>query len=115
MAGVTIMLYFKNTAGEVFAYESKEDRALFGSEFLIAMTDSEAITHLNATSPPPPSRERIEAIRLRAYADPLTGSDRLFSESTRMQIMGETGYEEVRTMAIARFEEIQAQYPWPSK
>lgn len=105
------MLYFKSPTGEVFAYESKEDRALFGSESLIAMTDSEAIAHLNATSPPP-SRERIEAIRLRAYADPLTGSDRLFSESMRMQIMGEEGHEDVRARAIARFEEIQAQYPW---
>lgn len=105
------MLYFKNTAGEVFAYESKEDRALFGSEFLIAMTDSEAIAHLNATSPPP-SRERMEAMRLRAYANPLTGSDRLFSESKRMQIMGEEGHEDVLARAIARFEEIQAQYPW---
>ena len=106
------MLYFKNTAGEVFAYESKEDRALFGSEFLIAMTDSEATAHLNATSPPPPSRERMEAMRLRAYANPLTGSDRLFSESKRMQIMGEEGHEDVLARAIARFEEIQAQYPW---
>lgn len=105
------MLYFKNPTGEVFAYESKEDRALFGPESLIAMTDSEAIAHLNATSPPP-SRERIEAIRLRAYANPLTGSDRLFSESMRMQIMGEEGHEDVRARAIARFEEIQAQYPW---
>jgi len=105
------MLYFKSPTGEVFAYESKEDRALFGSESLIAMTDSEVIAHLNATSPPP-SRERIEAIRLRAYADPLTGSDRLFSESMRMQIMGEEGYEDVRARAIARFEEIQAQHPW---
>lgn len=105
------MLYFKSPAGEVFAYESKEDRALFGPESLIAMTDSEAIAHLNVTSPPP-SRERIEAIRLRAYADPSTGSDRLFSESMRMQIMGEEGHEDVRARAIARFVEIQAQYPW---
>lgn len=106
------MIYYKSKTGEVFAYESKEDCALFGSESLIAMTDSEAIAHLNATSPPPPSRERIEAIRLRAYADPLTGSDRLFSEYMRMQIMGEEGHEDVRARAIARFEEIQAQYPW---
>lgn len=111
MAGVTIMLYFKSPTGEVFAYESKEDRDLFGPESLIAMTDSEAIAQLNATSPPP-SREGIEAIRLRAYANPLTGSDRLFSESKRMQIMGEEGHEDVLARAIARFEEIQAQYPW---
>lgn len=59
--------------------------------------------------------EDIDRLRIIAYADPLTGSDRLFSESTRMQIMGENGHEEVRARAIDRFEEIQAKYPWPSK
>lgn len=108
------MLYFKSPAGEVFAYESQEDRAEFGAEDLIAMTDSEAVAHLKATSPLP-SRERIEAIRLRAYADPLTGSDRLFAQSTRMEVMGEPGHGDVRAQAIARFTEIQAQHPWPAK
>jgi len=67
---------------------------------------------------PPPRQitsQEIENIRRREYADPILGSDRMFSESTRMQIMGETGYEEVRARAIARFEEIKAKYPWPSK
>lgn len=63
----------------------------------------------------PLSASDIERYRLRSYADPLTGSDRLFSESLRMQIMGESGHEEVRARAIARFGEIQTQYPWPSK
>lgn len=70
---------------------------------------------VNSPDPEPLSAIKIEAMRLRAYADPLTGSDRLFSESTRMKIMGENGHEEVRARAIARFEEIQAQYPWPVK
>jgi len=61
------------------------------------------------------NREEIESARLRAYADPLAGSDRLFSEAMRMQIMGEAGYQDVRSKAISRFEEIQAQYPWPSE
>lgn len=67
--------------------------------------------------PPPPAltRDEVESLRLRSYADPLAGSDRLFSESTRMQIMNESGFEEVLGRAIARFEEIQAQYPWPAK
>lgn len=63
----------------------------------------------------PATHKEVEADRLLEYADPLTGSDRLFSESMRMQIMGEAGHEEVRARAIARFEEIQAKYPWPSK
>lgn len=63
----------------------------------------------------PLTRDEIEALRIRSYANPITGSDRLFSESTRMQIMGEDGHEEVKDRAIARFEEIQSQYPWPAK
>lgn len=63
----------------------------------------------------PLTHEEVEALRLQSYANPLTGSDRLFSESTRMQIMGESGFEDVRDRAISRFEEIQAQHPWPSK
>lgn len=63
----------------------------------------------------PKTRDEIEASRKRAYADPLTGCDAMFAESSRMDVMGEPGFEEVHTRAIARFEEIQAQYPWPAK
>ena len=62
----------------------------------------------------PRTQEEIEALRLRAYAEPITGSDRFFSEAQRMQIMGEDGWEVVRATAIARFGEIQNEYPWPS-
>lgn len=106
------MKYFKESkTGEVYAYETEAERKEWGSPELVKMTKAEIEAHLN---PPNPSltREQIEALRLRAYADPLTGSDRLFSESMRRQIMGEEGHEDVRARAIARFEEIQAQYPW---
>lgn len=62
-----------------------------------------------------PTTEHIERMRLTAYADPELGSDRYFAEASRMEVMGEIGFEEVRARAIARFEEIQAQYPWPAK
>jgi len=71
----------------------------------ITATDPESI---------PPTREQIEALRLRSYADPLTGSDRYFAEAQRMQVMNEPGWESVRAAGVARFEEIQAQYPWHS-
>ncbi|WLH08655.1 hypothetical protein [Pseudomonas lurida] len=61
-----------------------------------------------------PTREQMEALRLRAYADPLTGSDRYFSEAQRMQVMGEEGWEEVRAAGVVRFEAIQRLYPWSS-
>ena len=75
---------------------------------------------LTSVEPPAPepvtvprTQEEIEALRLRAYAEPITGSDRYFAEAQRMQIMGEEGWEAVRDAAIARFEEIQVEYPWP--
>lgn len=69
--------------------------------------------------PPPPApltREQIEALRLRAYANPLTGSDRHFAEAARLQAMG-AAQEEIdaaKAAGAARYAEIQAQYPWPA-
>jgi hypothetical protein len=60
----------------------------------------------------PLTREQIEARRLRAYAEPLTGSDRYFAEAQRMQIMGEEGWEAVCASGVARYEAIQTLYPW---
>lgn len=56
--------------------------------------------------------EQIEAMRLRAYADPFTGSDRYFAEASRMKAMGEEGWESVRNQGVVRYQEIQAEYPW---
>lgn len=64
--------------------------------------------------PAPPIREVVEASRLRAYADPLTGSDRYFAEASRMQFMNEPNWEGVRDSGVARYEQIQAQFPWKS-
>ena len=66
-----------------------------------------------ALEPPPLSKEEVEANRVRAYAHPVTGTDRLFSEVLRMQTMGEADWEAVRDKAIGRFNEIQALLPWP--
>ena len=62
-----------------------------------------------------PSVEVIERQRLMAYADIETGSDRYFSEATRMQAMNEPGWEAIREKAVIRFHEIQALYPWPEE
>lgn len=59
------------------------------------------------------SRDEVESLRKAAYANEFTGSDRLFAEAQRMQLMSEAGWESVRDAAIARFEEIKAEYPWP--
>jgi len=64
---------------------------------------------------PQRTRSDVEIARKSAYANPHTGSDRLFSEAQRMQLMGETGWEAVRDQAVARFEEIKTQHPWPAE
>lgn len=68
--------------------------------------------------PPPPApltTTEIEQLRLRAYADPITGSDRYFAEAARLQAMGGTDdeIEAARAAGSARYAEIQAAYPWP--
>ncbi|MFS2095318.1 hypothetical protein ACCC96_20165 [Pseudomonas sp. Pseusp11] len=62
--------------------------------------------------PPVYTREEVEALRLRAYGDPITGSDRFFAEAQRMEAMGETGWEGIRANGVRRFYEIQQEFPW---
>lgn len=66
------------------------------------------------TPDPPPTRGQVEASRLRAYAEPITGSDRYFAEAQRETLLGNTeAAEAAKTLGMARFAEIQAQLPWP--
>lgn len=69
-----------------------------------------------APPPPPPlSRELIEALRLRAYADPITGSDRYFAEAQRETMRGNVAAaDEANANGLARFSDIQNTYPWPA-
>ena len=107
------MIYYKNpVTGEVFAYESAEDRDTFGDPSLVSMTESEVEVHLNPPRPPL-TRGQVERLRLLAYADPLSGCDRYFAEAQRMQAMDEDGWEVARSAGVTRFEEIQLLYPWP--
>ena len=95
---------------EVFAYEKDGSQDHLIAEHLARMAPDE----IEALQVVVKTASSVEMERLAAYADPLTGSDRLFSESMRMQIMSEEGHEDVRVRAIARFEEIQAAHPWPA-
>lgn len=59
--------------------------------------------------------EIVEHMRLCAYAHPINGSDRYFSEAVRLKAMGAPS-DEVATAidaGIARALEIAAMYPWP--
>lgn len=62
------------------------------------------------------SRADIEALRLKAYADPLTGSDRYFAEAQRESLLGHADTAEAaKAKGLARFAEIQHEYPWPEE
>lgn len=63
----------------------------------------------------PFTREQIERLRNTAYSDQQTGTDRLFSEVSRMKLMNEPGWEDAQARAVERYQEIQAAYPWPEQ
>lgn len=109
------MLYYKSKTGEVYAYETEEDRVQCGAPELVEMTPEDVDAHLNPPAKPL-TREQIEALRLQAYADQLTGSDRYFAEAARLQAMG-AAQEEIdaaNAAGVKRYAEIQGEYPWPA-
>lgn len=67
------------------------------------------------TKPEPMTRQQVEQLRLTAYADPVTGSDRFFAEAARLQAMGGSAdeIEAAHAAGAARYAETQAAYPWP--
>lgn len=56
------MKYYKNTDGEVFAYESEQERQEWGAPELVEMTPAEVDAHLNPP-PVPPTAEEARAQR----------------------------------------------------
>jgi hypothetical protein len=110
------MKYFRDQkTGEVFAYEADGSQDEYIKPALVRMTETEVQAHLNPPSPAP-TREQIEAQRLRAYADPLTGSDRHFAEAIRLQAMDadQAEIDAAKAAGAERYAEIQAEYPWPA-
>lgn len=70
---------------------------------------------VHSTEKPAPTVSEVSAARAVAYSDPITGCDKLFAKASRMQVMGEDGFESAREVAIARYEEINTQHPWPAE
>ena len=63
------MKYYKNTNGDVFAYETEEDRQEWGSPDLVEMTKKEIDEHLNPT----PTADQL-SVQARAKRDHLINS-----------------------------------------
>ena len=55
-----------------------------------------------------------ERRRLKAYANPETGSDRYFAEANRLEAQGFAAEAAAaRTAGMTRYDEIKAMHPWP--
>ena len=67
-------------------------------------------------APAPLTRDQIESLRLKAYADPITGSDRYFAEASRLQAGGAAQAEigAANAAGANRYAETQNAYPWPA-
>lgn len=60
------------------------------------------------------SREEVERRRRKAYADPINGSDRHFSESSRLRASGEHEEAEIAEQkGIEAALKIKDKYPYP--
>jgi hypothetical protein len=57
-------------------------------------------------------RADIEGKRLKAYADPIKGSDRYVIEAMRCKLEGKPEWEQVMSLGAARILEIKKEYPW---
>lgn len=61
------------------------------------------------------TRDEVEQKRLRAYADPVLGSDRYFAEAKRLSAMGSPESEVIKVTneGVSAYKRIQEQFPWP--
>lgn len=105
------MKLFKNADGVVFAYD-EEQVELGLAEDKTALTEAEIAVH---TAPHQHTYDEVVNLRRMAYADPLVGSDRWFAEATRLTIMEAPAneVEAAKSNGVARYAEIQLEYPWP--
>lgn len=110
------MYYYKNPDdGKVFAYDEQQIEEGWVENGLVPMSDDEVAAHINPVHDPL-THDEVERLRLTAYADPVTGSDRYFAEAVRLQAMGGTqaDIDTAKSAGAARYAEIQALYPWPA-
>lgn len=109
-------LFKDPVTGDVYGYDEYQISSGAVKDGLVRMSDDEALCHIKAQEYKP-SREDVERMRLCAYADPVTGSDRHFAEAFRLQSAGADGsrVEEVLRIGNKRYMEIKDQYPWPEK
>lgn len=53
------MIYYKSKTGEIYAYETEQERQEWGAPELVEMTEAEVGEHLNPPPPPPVVPEQV--------------------------------------------------------
>lgn len=105
-------LYNDPLTQEKFEYSSEDVENGLVRAGLVPLTSKEADEHLNP-APEPLSCEQVNKMRLLAFADPVTGSDRYFVEA--MSSSDPDKADKAKALGNARRAEIQGMYPWPEK
>jgi hypothetical protein len=108
-----LMHYYKHPeTGEVFAYESEEDRERFGDPSLVPMTELEIIQHLNANNLPgvPQVVSRFQARAALHMFGILGQADELMSapETDALKRLAWTDAQEFRRSSPTVIEAAQA-------
>lgn len=97
--------------GDVFCYDDGQVASGVVRKGLVEMTKSEITKHLAA---PAPTTEQVDALRLTAYAHPVTGCDRYHAEAAAERLRGnDEGAKAAEEKLLSRREEIKIENPWP--
>lgn len=116
MAGVKQMKYYFDPDCGIRAFESDGSQDFLITDSMRPLTPEEISSHCNPVLTYEQQMDQVERNRKAAYANPYTGSDRYFAEAVRLEGMGQPAEAETARMrGIVRFQEIQAQYPWPAE
>ena len=91
------MIYYKSKIGEVFAYETEEDRKQFGSSDLKLMTEEEVHSHLNPipTAEQLASSARYERDKALKVLDEVVSNPLRFSELLEEQRLEAASYRKL--------------------
>lgn len=99
--------YKHNETGEVFAYDSEQERQEWGAPELVEMTPEEVEAHLNPP-PAPLTLEQVQGMRRAAYA---AESDPLRNEADYDALVA--GTEPDYTAWMSAVAAIKDRYPLP--
>ena len=107
------MKYFRNKDGLIFGYDADQIGMGYPLEPMTELTADEVDT---LKAPLPRSRSDIEWLRLVAYSNPVSGSDRFRAEAEAERLSGnDEKAASIEKRWLDRRIEIANQYPWPEE